>query len=230
MRRRRLPYRIRMDLHVLGFAAVLAANGCTSGSSPAPALQPQSPPVASGAQPAGPGARPGDPSPVEPACLLSSSTVRLRIDSGQTLPTGTGLEITNEGSTNDNYGPDGFDIIVSLRFRRGDDEDRHIPSYNDHRPQTVLGHCYRLLDASGATVLLEVSPLPSPQSTPGDVPALEGAGAPPPGAPACTETDDNGPLPGGKVVTEGCAPNELCVCEVRAGYSCRGHCAPIPGR
>jgi hypothetical protein len=217
----------------VGFVVALAACGCTSTSGP-PARDPAPPPSQTLPGPAGtaPPAAPNEPPPpAQPACSMSSSGLRLRIDSGQTRPTGTGLAITNEGASHDNFGPDGFDIQVSLHFRRGNEEARRQPSFRDHRPDEVLGHCYRLLDADVGVVLLEVSALPGSTHAapePDAPPTLTGVGgtAPPNGA-ACSVTDDNGPLPGGRQITHGCAPNELCVCEVQAGYSCSGRCALI---
>lgn len=164
--------------------------------------------------------------PIPPPCVLGGSSIRLRIDPGQSIPTGTGIDIGNEGVSHDNFGPAGFDFNVSLVFRRGAEEDRVMPSFRDRGPHVALGHCYRLLDLSAGTVLLEVSPIVGGERDGGPDGELEGfGGTPPPGAAACTVTDANGPLPGGEGAS-GCAENEVCVCEVQAGYGCRGRCAP----
>ncbi|MFW5740852.1 MAG: hypothetical protein ACOC1F_10855 [Myxococcota bacterium] len=83
--------------------------------------------------------------------------MRLRIDEGQSLPTGTGLIITNEGTSHDNFGPGGFDMSMSLHFRSDVEEVRHMPSFRDRRAHAVLGHCYRIVDAAPGAVLLEIS-------------------------------------------------------------------------
>lgn len=225
----------------MGLLLVATVFGCGSraGSpAPAPATQapPESPAPLRGSDPASTveAPTPAPSPPVAPACMMTSPTVRLRIDAGQTTPTGTGLFVTFAGMTHDNYGPDGFDMPISLLFQRGGEQEGRMPSFRDHRPHEVLGHCFRLVDSSAGAVLLEVSVIspgkdataPTRPSPPG----LEGGGTPAPGAASCTVSDDNGPLPGGKRVTTGCDPNEVCVCEAQAGYSCRGHCAPASPR
>ena len=109
------------------------------------------------------GAPTGSESPVPPAavptCELRGNAVRVRVNQGQTLATGSGLEITYEGSSHDNQAGGGFDFLHSLRFRRGAQEDAHLASLRDRAAHEVLGHCYRIVDAAPAVVLLDVAPL-----------------------------------------------------------------------
>ena len=159
-----------------------------------------------------------------PACPIAAARVRLRVDEGQGMPTGTGLMVTHEGTSHDNFGPDGFDFVLTLHFRREGEEARHEHSFRDRSPHTVLGHCYRIVDAAQGAVLLEVSSLPATAST--NPAGLEGVGAPPPNAPRCTRVRKGGPGSDGPEEIHGCAPNEICLCEAQAGYSCQGRCVP----
>ncbi len=95
-----------------------------------------------------------------PACTIATPAVRMRVNAGQILPTGTGLEVGHEGWSHDNYGPAGTDSNVSLVFRRGPDEERRLLSTRDHAPRPVLGHCFRLVDAGPGAALLEIGALP----------------------------------------------------------------------
>jgi hypothetical protein len=142
------------------------------------------------------------------------------------MPTGTGLTVTNEGTSHDNFGPDGFDFVLTLHFRREGEEARHQHSFRDRTSHAVLGHCYRIVDAAQGAVLLELSSLPTPDGDP-NVTDLVGTGSPPaPNAPRCTRVRKGGPGSDGPEETHGCAPDEICLCEAQAGYSCQGRCAP----
>jgi hypothetical protein len=115
--------------------------------------------------------------------------------------------VTHEGTSHDNFGPDGFDFVLTLHFRRGGEEARHEHSFRDRSPHTVLGHCYRIVDAAQGAVLLELSSLPTT-------------------AARCTRVRKGGPGSDGPEEIHGCAPNEICPCEAQAGYSCQGRCVP----
>jgi len=82
------------------------------------------------------------------------------------VASGTGLEITFKGSSHDNYGPGGFDLLLSLSFRRGEQKQTRLPSFRDRRTHQVLGHCYRIVDAAPPVIVLDVSLLdPSPPAS-----------------------------------------------------------------
>lgn len=199
----------------------LALNNSCKATPSAPSQQPTTPPVATASSDAPPPTM-----SVPSECHMPATSMRIRIDAGQTMPTGTGLSITHEGASHDNFGPAGFDIQVSLLFRKGTEELRHVPSFRDKRPHQALGHCYRLIDADLGAALLEVAALPAP-SQDAKPPTLEGVGGTPsPDATACTIVFEQGPEAGAST-SRGCQANEICVCEARAGYSCRGRCMPI---
>lgn len=215
------PFKPRTRVHLLVAGLALASSASCEATSSAPPQQPIAPPT-----PTTSAAAP-EPMTLPSECDMPATSMRVRVDAGQTMPTGTGLSITHEGASHDNFGPAGFDIQVSLLFRKGAEELRHVPSFRDKRPHQALGHCYRLIDADLGVVLLEVAALPSPPSLSQDAPpTLEGVGGTlPPNAAPCTVVFENGPN-GGASTSRGCQANEICVCEARAGYSCRGRCMP----
>jgi hypothetical protein len=203
---------------LLAVLTSLATNSC---GTPSPALQPEPPRAA----PQSTSEPPPPSTPIPSECDMPTTSMRIRVDAGQTIPTGTGLSITNEGASHDNFGPGGFDVLVSLLFQRGTEEVRRMPSFRDSRPHQALGHCYRLIDADLGAVLLEVAALPPPpqDATP---PTLQGVGgSPSPDAAPCTVVYERGPE-GGTSTSRGCESHEICVCEAQAGYSCRGRCMP----
>jgi hypothetical protein len=138
------------------------------------------------------------------------------------MPTGTGLTVTNEGTFHDNFGPDGFDFVLTLHFRREGEEARHQHSFRDRSSHAVLGHCYRIVDAAQGAVLLELSS--TPNGDPNVTDMVGSGGAPAPNAPRCTRVRRGGPGSDGPEETHGCAPDEICLCEAQAGYGCQGRC------
>lgn len=201
---------------------VLLAAGC---GAPGPRVESpgqEGTPFAPTATPAQAPSAPTEP----PACTLTATKVRLRIDEGQEMHTGTGLTVRHEGTSHDNFGPEGFDFVVALHFSQAGKEARHAHSFRDRIPHAVLGHCYRIVDAAAGAVLIELSSLPDPNGQAGTS-DLVGAGGPPaPNAVRCTRVRKGGPGSEGPEETRGCGPDEICLCEAQAGYSCQGRCIP----
>jgi hypothetical protein len=100
-------------------------------------------------------------------CAAVETTEQVTVPAGGWFVSATGLQVRFDGASHDSYEDGTTDLLLSLSFSAHGEASRSwLPSaFAEPRWETMLGHCVRVREGSEARVVLDVAPLPAPNST-----------------------------------------------------------------